>query len=115
MGLKKKVASLGTGSEVKQAMVFIQEMKRNLMQRTPGTPMSSILDRRIIFDEFEILDAAVPYIKRSAGITEIKVVELSIGEGGSFEGKTKHGDKVEMLVPVDKTVPGQPSLAFENI
>jgi leucyl-tRNA synthetase len=114
-GLKKKVASLGTGAEVKQAMVFVQEMKRSLMQRTPGTPMSSILDRTLIFDEFETLDAAVPYIKRSAGITEINVVELSVGEGGAFEGKTKHGEKVEMLVAVDKTVPGQPSLAFENI
>jgi leucyl-tRNA synthetase len=114
-GLKKKVASLGTGLEVKQAMVFVQEMKRSLMQREPGSPMSSILDRTIRFDEFETLDAAVPYIKRSAGITEIKVVELSIGAGGVFEGKTKDGKKVEMLVPVDKTVPGQPSLAFENI
>jgi len=113
--LKKKVASLGTGSEAKQAMPFVQEMKRSLIQRTPGTSMSSILDRTLIFDEFETLDAAIPYIKRSAGITEINVVELSIGAQGLFEGKTKHGEKVEMLVPVDKTVPGQPSIAFENI
>ena len=77
--------------------------------------MSSILDRTLIFDEFEALEFAIPFIKRSAGIAEIHVVELSIGEGGSFEGRTKHGDKVEMLVAVDKTVPGQPSLAFENI
>ena len=77
--------------------------------------MSSILDRTLIFDEFETLDAAIPHIQRSAGITEIKVVELSIGDGGAFEGKTKHGEKVEMLIPIDKTVPGQPTLAFENI
>ena len=96
-------------------MPFVQEMKRSLIQRTPGTSISSILDRTLVFDEFETLDAAIPYIKRSAGITEINVVELSIGAHGSFEGKTKHGEKVEMLVPVDKTVPGQPSIAFENI
>jgi len=42
-------------------------------------------------------------------------VELSIGDGGQFGGKTKHGEKVEMLIPIDKTVPGQPTLAFENI
>ena len=77
--------------------------------------MSSILDRTLIFDEFEMLDAAVPYIQRSAGIAEIKVVELSIGDGGVFEGHTKHGKKVDLLVSVDKTVPGQPTLAFENI
>jgi hypothetical protein len=109
------VASLGTGSEAKQAMPFVQEMKRSLIQRTPGTSISSILDRTLVFDEFETLDAAIPYIKRSAGIAEVNVIELSIGAKGSFEGKTKHGEKVEMLVPVDKTVPGQPSIAFENI
>ena len=90
-------------------------MKRGLMQRQQGAPMSSILDRTLIFDEFETLDSAIPFIKRSAGIAEIIIVELSIGEGGSFEGKSKHGEKVEMLVAVDKTIPGQPSLAFENI
>jgi leucyl-tRNA synthetase len=114
-GLKKKVASLGAAAEVKQAMVFVQEMKRSLLNREKGTPTSAIFDRTLIFDEFETLDAAVPYIKRSAGLAEVVVVELSVGDGGGFEGKTKHGDKVEMLVPVDKTIPGQPSLAFENI
>ena len=96
-------------------MVIVQEMKRSLLSRTPGTPMSSILDRTLIFDEFETLDAAVSYIQRSAGITEINVVKLSVGAGGAFESKTKHGEKVALLVAVDKTVPGQPSLAFENI
>jgi putative intracellular protease/amidase len=85
------------------------------MSRGRGTPMSSVLDRTLIFDEFETLDAAVPYIQRSAGIAEVNVVELCVGAGGAFEGKTKHGEKVEMLIAVDKTVPGQPSLAFENI
>jgi leucyl-tRNA synthetase len=96
-------------------MVFVQEMKRSLLQRPAGTPMSSILDRTLRFNEFKVLDAAIPYIKRSAGITEIKVVELSVGEKGVFEGKTKHGEKVDPLVVMDKTVPGQPSFAFENI
>ena len=96
-------------------MAFIQEMKRSLVSRPPGTPTSSVLDRTLIFDEFQTLHAAVPYIQRSAGITDITVVELSVGPGGAFEGKTKHGEKVDMLVPVDKTLPGQPSLAFENI
>jgi len=114
-GLKKKVASLSAGSGAKQAMPFVQEMKRSLIQRTPGTSVSSILDRTLLFDEFETLDAAIPYIKRSAGIAEVNVVELSIGAQGSIEGKTKHGEKVAMLVPVDKTGPGQPGIAFENI
>jgi leucyl-tRNA synthetase len=96
-------------------MGFIQEMKRDLLQRKPGSPIESILDRTLIFDEFETLDAAIPYVKRSAGISEIVVVELSIGPSGTFECKTKHGEKVEPLVFVDKTVPGQPSYGFENI
>ena len=113
--LKQKVTSLGTGSETKQAMVFTQEMKRSLLQRPAGTPMSSILDRTLIFDEFEALNDAIPHIKRSAGIAEINVVALSVGENGSFQGKTKHGENVEPMVAVEKTVPGQPSFAFENI
>ena len=113
--MKRKVASLGTGAEVKHAMAFVQEMKRNLLQRTAGSPISSVLDRSLIFDEFETIDAVIPYIKRSAGIAEIKVVELHVGKDGMFEGRTKHDEKVEPLVPVDKTVPGQPALAFENI
>jgi hypothetical protein len=114
-GLKKKVASLGSGQEAKLAMPFIQDLKRSLLQRKSGTPMSSVLDRTLIFNEFETLDAAVPHIKRSAGIAEVAVVELSVGHDGSFEGKTKHGEKVEPRVIVDKTLPGQPSFAFENI
>lgn len=90
-------------------------MKRALLSRQPGTPVSSVLDRTLIFNELEVLDEAIPYIKRSAGIAEINVIELSVGENGVFEGKTKHGDKVELLVPVDKTVPGMPTFAFENI
>jgi leucyl-tRNA synthetase len=114
-GLKKEVTSLGTGQEVKHAMAFIQGMKRDLVQRQPGTSMESILDRSLVFDEFEILDVAIPYIKRSTGIREIVVVKLSIGPNGTFECRTKHGEVVEPLVFVDKTVPGQPSYGFENI
>jgi len=77
--------------------------------------MSSILDRTLVFNEFEMLDAAIPYIQRSAGIAEVKVVELSVGNDGVFEGHTKHGEKVALIVAVDKTLPGQPTLAFENI
>jgi len=113
--LKKKVSSLGTGNEVKHAMVFVQDLKRHLLQRTPGTPMSSVFDRTLIFDEFVTLEEAIPHIKRSAGIADIVVVKLSTGAGGSFEGVSKHGEKVEPLVPLDKTIPGQPTLAFENI
>ena len=54
------MASLGTGQEAKHAMAFIQGMKRDLVQRQPGTSMESILDRTLIFDEFEILDVAIP-------------------------------------------------------
>lgn len=109
------MSCLGSGSEIKLAMTFIQEMKRNIMQRKPGTPISSVLDRALIFNEFETLEAAVPYIKRSAGIAEVNIVELSVGDDGTFQGKTKHGEMIETLVGVDRTVPGQPSLAFENI
>jgi len=114
-GLKKAVTSLGTGSEVKHAMPFVQELKRSLLARPLGSPMSTILDRNLIFDEFETLEAAIPHIKRSAGIAEIAVIKLAIGANGEFQGYTQHGEKVELLVPVDKTVPGQPSIAFENI
>ena len=114
-GLKKAVTILGSGPEVKHAMPFVQEMKRSLLARPPGSPMSTVLDRTLIFDEFETLEAAIPYIKRSAGIAEIVVVKLVIGTNREFEGYTQHGEKVDLLVPVDKTVPGQPSIAFENI
>jgi hypothetical protein len=111
----KKVKSLGAGPEVKVAMPFVQEMKRSLLARPPASPMSSVLDRTLLFDEFETLEAAIPHIKRSAGIAEIVVVKLVVGPEGQFEGYTQHGEKVEFLVPVEKTVPGQPSIAFENI
>src|SRR5277367_6562841 len=102
--LKQRVTRLGTGSELKQAMVFIQEMKRSLLQRPAGTPISSALDRNLIFDEFVALNDAIPHIKRTAGIAEIVVVELSVGDNGTFQGKTKHGKSVEPLVVVEKTI-----------
>ena len=96
-------------------MPFVQDIKRSLVQRPPGTSVSSILDRTLIFNELEALESAVPFIQRSAGITEIKVVELNVGSDGKFEARMKNGDKVEPLVAIEKTVPGFPSLAFENI
>ena len=114
-GLKKRVTSLGSGQEQKQAMPFVQNMKRNLVQRTPGTTVDSILDRSILFDEIEVLEAIIPYIKRTVEVIELDLVEISVGPEGTFEGKTKHGVKVEPQIAVDKTVPGQPSFAFENI
>lgn len=96
-------------------MPFVQDIKRNLLQRAPGSSVSSILDRTLTFNEHEALESAVPFIQRSAGITEIKVVQLSVGFDGKFEARMKNGDKIEPLVAVEKTVPGFPSLAFENI
>ena len=95
-------------------MGLIQEVKSNLLERKPGTPASSVLDRSLLFDEFQILDYAIPHIKRSSGIAEIKVVKLSVVDG-AFQGVIKGGEKVDILVMVDKAVPGQPVLAFENI
>jgi hypothetical protein len=114
-GLKKKVSSLGSGQEVKQAMPFVQEMKRALVARRPGAPVSSVLDRTLRFNELEVLDDAIPYIQRSAAIKEVNIIELNVGEDGTFEGRTKHGEKVDPLVPVEKTIPGVPTYAFENI
>jgi hypothetical protein len=96
-------------------MPFVQNMKRNLVQRTPGTSVESILDRSILYDEVSVLEASIPYIKRIPGVVEVDVIELSVGADGSFVGKTKHGVKVEPQIAVDKTVPGQPAFAFENI
>jgi hypothetical protein len=113
--LKKKVASLGSALEVKQAMSFLQEIKKDLVERAPAIPVSSIFDRSIVFDEFEVLEAAISHIKRSAGIAEVCVVKIRV-VGDGFEGvMNQSGDKIDMLVSVDKAKPGQPVLAFENI
>jgi leucyl-tRNA synthetase len=113
--LKKTVSSLGSGQEVKHAMVLIQELKRGLLQRRPDTPVSSVLDRSLIFNEFDILEKAIPYIQRSAGIAEIQIVAITIGEDGEFVTRMKDGTGAPALVPLDKAIPGQPTYAFENI
>jgi leucyl-tRNA synthetase len=102
---------IGKMGEMKKAMPFVQGLKRRLRD---GEPASTVLDRKLAFDEKAILVAMVPSLKRTAGLAAVDIIQV---EEGSKKGKNVMEDKeVDVTSPNAETaVPGQPTFYFENI
>lgn len=102
---------IGKMGEMKKAMPFVQSLKKRLRD---GEPASSVLERKLAFDEKKTLVAMVPGLKRTAGLAAVDIVEV---EEGSKKGiNLLDGREVDITAPVaDAAVPGQPSFFFENV
>ncbi|SPO03340.1 probable leucine--tRNA ligase, cytosolic [Cephalotrichum gorgonifer] len=104
--LNGKIGKMG---EMKKAMPFVQSLKKRL---AGGEPVTQVLDRKLSFDEVEILTQMVPGLKRSAGLKEVEI--LLVKEEGKkvvdLEGK-----EVALPVSVENAVPGSPVFYFENV
>ncbi|KAH8906798.1 leucyl-tRNA synthetase [Coniochaeta sp. PMI_546] len=102
---------IGKMGEMKKAMPFVQSLKKRLRD---GEPASSVLERKLAFDEKKTLVAMVPGLKRTAGLAVVDIVEVA--EGSKKGLNLLDGREVDVTAPVaDSAVPGQPSFFFENV
>ena len=102
---------IGKMGEMKRAMPFVQSLKKRLRD---GEPASSVLERKLAFDEKKTLVAMVPGLKRTAGLAAVEIVEVA--EGSKKGVNLLDGREVDVTAPVaDSAVPGQPSFFFENV
>lgn len=112
--LNPQVAKMG---EMQKAMPFVQGLKRRLMG---GENPQAVFDRKLAFDELDILKEAAPALKKTAGCSVLDIV--AVDEGGKTgrtllaEDGSAEGSPVENLPhTADGAVPGSPTFHFQNI
>lgn len=113
--LNTKVQAKGK-AEMKRAMPFVQHLKKRLMG---GESPEVVFDRKLAFEEGEVLEKMVGGLRRTTGCKIIEVVKVE-GEVGEKVGVTMVGEgdsrKREDLPSVaGQATPGSPSFHFENI
>ncbi|KAF2727071.1 leucyl-tRNA synthetase [Polyplosphaeria fusca] len=89
--------------EMKRAMPFIQNIKKRLEK--DGESESAVFDRKLPFDELEVLNEMVPAIKQAVRKCG-EVVIVPVTPGKLQEGLPPHADSA---------VPGHPTFNFENV
>lgn len=98
--LNGQVAKMGKGPEMKKAMPFVQALKKRLVANEPA---SAVFERKLVFDELQMLNDMKRGLMRSTGCKEVVIV--TVGE-----------DNKAGLPPVaEQAVPGAPTFYFENI
>ena len=88
--------------EMKKAMPFVQELKKQLKTEAGA----KVLERQLAFDEQATLLAMVAGVKRTSGIQEVVVIEC---QEGSKTGKdlTNGGKETDITAPqAESAVPG---------
>jgi leucyl-tRNA synthetase len=98
--INSQVAKMGKGPEMKKAMPFVQALKKRLAQ---GEAKEAVFERKLPFNEVEILQEMRKSLMKTTGCKEVKVVEVAEDNREGLPSIAEHA------------VPGQPSFSFENI
>lgn len=103
-------------AEMKRAMPFVQQLKKRLVG---GESQEVVFDRKLAFEEGEVLGKMVRGLRRTTGCRVIEVVKVEGEEGGKvgvvMVGE-REGEKREDLAPAaGQATPGSPNFHFENI
>ena len=96
--LKGKVSKMG---EVKKAMPFVQSLKARLVGQREDP--KTVFDRKLAFDEVEMLEYMKRGLMRSTGCKEVVVVKV--------DDVSKQG----LSSMAENALPGSPSFLFENV
>ena len=99
-------------------MPFVQFLKKQL--ETASDP-KAVFERKLAFDEVEILKEMVPGLKQT--IQKCEIVEVVVVDDGGKSGKIVGGsegvqigeEKKELSPIAENAVPGQPTFFFENV
>lgn len=97
---------------MKKAMPFVQGLKRRLVSAKENP--ETVFERKLAFDELQILGGMVDTLKKTTGCKVIDVV--SVEEGGKTGTVLGSGETREGLPNVaEGAVPGTPTFHFENV
>jgi leucyl-tRNA synthetase len=96
--LKGKVGKMG---EVKKAMPFVQNLKSRLVNQREDP--KAVFERRLAFDEVEMLQAMKMGLMKTTGCTEVRVVRV------------EEANKKDLPPTAETAVPGSPGFLFENV
>lgn len=114
----KTVTSKVPKPDMKRAMPFIQEMKRRLDSK--DEPVEQVFDRKLQFDEVEVLKNMVPYlkttVKKCVVVDVVKVEDVDGKKKGTVVDGDGVGTEVANLPPnAEAAVPGKPAYLFANV
>jgi leucyl-tRNA synthetase len=96
--LKGKVSKMG---EVKKAMPFVHALKGRLVNQKEDP--TTVFDRKLAFDEVDMLENMKQGLKKTTGCREVVVV------------KVEEGNKQSLPSMAESAMPGNPSFLFENV
>ncbi len=95
-----QVAKMGKGPEMKKAMPFVQALKKRLVS---GEAKEAVFERKLPFNEAEILEEMRKGLMKTTGCKEVNVVEVGEENREGLPSMAEHA------------VPGHPSFLFENV
>lgn len=104
-------------AEKKKAVPFVQGLKKRLVA---GEDKEKVLERKLPFEEVEVLGQMVAGLRKNTGCKIVEVVEVVDAEEGHKKGIVRIGETVgqekDALPPqAERAVPGAPEFGFENI
>ena len=113
--LNTKVQAKGK-AEMKRAMPFVQHLKKRLVG---GESREVVFDRKLAFDEGEVLRKMVRGLRRTTGCKVIEVVKVEGDEGDKIGvvmvGEGEGGKRAELPSVAGQASPGSPNFHFENV
>ena len=104
--------------DTKRAMPFVQQLKKSL---ETGVKPETVFERKLVFDEVEVLGEMVPGLKQTVQkCVSVEVVAIEEGGKGGKVVKGSEGGKVgeertDLPPAAENAVPGQPTFFFENV
>lgn len=108
--IKEKV-----GKDMKRAMPFIQFLKQRLTKEDPKT----VFNRKLTFNEADVLKSVLPNLKQCSTTVKIEDVKVISFPHGSKTGvEVISGKEVEVPAAgkaVDAAVPGEPGILIQNV
>lgn len=98
--LNAKIAKLG---EQKKVRPFVQILRKKLFA---GEELESVVNKKLEFDEWEVLLEMIPLVKKVTGFEDVRVVRVDDPEVEELRQLSKS---------IELAVPGQPSFSIENL
>lgn len=100
--------------EMKKAMPFISLVKARLTKEKPET----VLNRKLSFDELDLLHKAFTVVERSTAKTAVELIKIIFFDSGASKG-TVVGTNQEVELPkikaVEAAIPGKPGIVIANV
>lgn len=109
----KLIKSRVEGKHMKQAMPFISILKQRLTKETPD----QVFNRKLLFDELELVLSTISVIQKSAAKLTVDNVEIYTHKSGELIGKNVSTGE-EFALPkgkaVESAVPGNPGIILSQ-